>query len=420
MESLYKCECGYETHDKSHMRDHLNRKRPCIKGRDMSSIDINNTMIRNKKISDLSNYTDEEKKVRKNEQSNKRNLKRAAIGGRNELQYTKYMLSHMIQSSVRRKHPEPEFTTDTLFQILKDNSVYKIETTIGNLEIPLVLTNGYINSASVDRIDNSKGYMKDNIRIIPKFLNVDDEKMSKINLEDWDEILIARENPRNYEELFKIGNSIQNTYISKTFFYKLANSAYWHSINNNLVFNFNSIKECASFLIEKFIEQGGRCAYLKIPIFLESKHKFKASIERINHTIGYKKDNIVLIVSSLNCPPSGPKGSSETALGLNLDKLNKWTLLTKELEEKIDKQVEIERNTLSLIFEDLNIKEQNKKTSKYKGVHLHYNKFYARILFENKRIFLGSFKTEQEAAKAYNMKAIELYGDKANLNVIKE
>lgn len=46
-----------------------------------------------------------------------------------------------------------------------------------------------------------------------------------------------------------------------------------------------------------------------------------------------------------------------------------------------------------------------------------YKYFYSRIYQNGKAIYLGYHTTEYHAAKAYNRKAIELYGDKAMLNV---
>lgn len=61
-----------------------------------------------------------------------------------------------------------------------------------------------------------------------------------------------------------------------------------------------------------------------------------------------------------------------------------------------------------------------KYTSKYKGVSLRKenNTWRACIAKDNEYINLGHFKTEIEAALAYNKKALELYGDFANLNKI--
>jgi hypothetical protein len=45
-------------------------------------------------------------------------------------------------------------------------------------------------------------------------------------------------------------------------------------------------------------------------------------------------------------------------------------------------------------------------------------KFDVRIGTNNKNIYLGSYITEEQAAEAYNKKAIELFGEYAKLNII--
>jgi len=57
-------------------------------------------------------------------------------------------------------------------------------------------------------------------------------------------------------------------------------------------------------------------------------------------------------------------------------------------------------------------------TSRWKGVcwHKRDGKWRARIHFENNRKHLGCFKSEDEAALAYDTAAIELFGEFARLN----
>lgn len=69
---------------------------------------------------------------------------------------------------------------------------------------------------------------------------------------------------------------------------------------------------------------------------------------------------------------------------------------------------------------------QNRKwtrgSSKYKGVYWdkRYRKWCATICFEGRNYYLGSFDDEIEAAKAYDKKALELFGEFAYLNFPEE
>lgn len=57
-------------------------------------------------------------------------------------------------------------------------------------------------------------------------------------------------------------------------------------------------------------------------------------------------------------------------------------------------------------------------SSKYKGViwYKRYEKWFACVSFERKKYSLGYFNNEDDAAIAYNLKAIELHGEFAVLN----
>lgn len=57
-------------------------------------------------------------------------------------------------------------------------------------------------------------------------------------------------------------------------------------------------------------------------------------------------------------------------------------------------------------------------TSKFKGVNYHAinRKWIAQIRYRGKGIYLGSFSSPEEAAKIYDNKARELFGDYATFN----
>ena len=72
---------------------------------------------------------------------------------------------------------------------------------------------------------------------------------------------------------------------------------------------------------------------------------------------------------------------------------------------------------------NMNSRKTSKRTSSiYKGVHWSkwHNKLKATIVKDRKSIHLGYFHDEKEAAKAYNDKAIELFGEFACLNDVSD
>ncbi len=65
------------------------------------------------------------------------------------------------------------------------------------------------------------------------------------------------------------------------------------------------------------------------------------------------------------------------------------------------------------------IKPNRNYKSKYKGVHWNGYNWTARIQINKKeKINLGTFKTQEEAAEAYNREAVKYHGEYAYLNVI--
>lgn len=71
---------------------------------------------------------------------------------------------------------------------------------------------------------------------------------------------------------------------------------------------------------------------------------------------------------------------------------------------------------------NMRARSNDQKTSIYKGVRFHKTskRWEAYIRCQYKRIHIGSFKTESEAAIAYNWKALELFGEFARFNVLRD
>lgn len=68
----------------------------------------------------------------------------------------------------------------------------------------------------------------------------------------------------------------------------------------------------------------------------------------------------------------------------------------------------------------MNCKKQDNKSSIFKGVCLDKKslKWRSNIKINGKQKYLGNFNFEKDAALAYNKKAIEFFGEFANLNII--
>jgi hypothetical protein len=258
--------------------------------------------------------------------------------------FSKMLLYNLKNHCKFRNHEEPTWTVQDITKLLKENNTYNItDTVIGNLNFPLKLTNGYHNSASIDRIDNNLSYSLDNIEIRPYFLNT----VFKLTTANIRELIKIREQKQNEKELIEICKYINN-YDSKHFFYGLAKNAKANSDpKRNKTFNFPNIKSCGLFLINKFIEQGGRCAYSYIPIYPETFHTYRVSLERINPLLGYSKDNILLIVVGLNGSPAGQFlnkniNEEDRQIALSAGKFNQeyWNNCTKITPEIINKCIE--------------------------------------------------------------------------------
>lgn len=77
-------------------------------------------------------------------------------------------------------------------------------------------------------------------------------------------------------------------------------------------------------------------------------------------------------------------------------------------------------SNLRLVSKSLNSYNRTKKknaSSKYFGVYTNLEKWQSYIKHNGKSYYVGIFEKEEDAAEAYNKKAIELYGENANLNV---
>ena len=123
-------------------------------------------------------------------------------------------------------------------------------------------------------------------------------------------------------------------------------------------------------------------------------------------------------------------GYAHTGINKVIVSMHSYLMKKKETGTDIDKIDHINNNRLDNRMSNLRsvnsgVNNHNKKkkegcASNYIGVTKHGNNWRASISCNGTQERLGSHKTQVEAAKAYNKKAKELYGDNARLNIIIE
>lgn len=119
-------------------------------------------------------------------------------------QFSNTLMRYIKQVCVRGQYDIPSFS---IRDILINNPNYVVKNTIvGDLIFPMMLTNGYHNSASFNRINSKLGYITTNIEIRPCFLN----NTKKMNIDDFNYILKMRRNVQSDEELCEIAKHISS------------------------------------------------------------------------------------------------------------------------------------------------------------------------------------------------------------------
>jgi hypothetical protein len=125
-----------------------------------------------------------------------------------------------------------------------------------------------------------------------------------------------------------------------------------------------------------------------------SWHAFNNSKDQLVYARGWHRGRCVLMHRFLLDPPRG----------VQVDHINGDTLDNR-------------RENIRLATASQNLCNRRPfGKSGFKGVHRTRTAWLARIGFDGKSLHLGSFQTAEEAAKAYDAKAKERYGEFARLN----
>ena len=64
------------------------------------------------------------------------------------------------------------------------------------------------------------------------------------------------------------------------------------------------------------------------------------------------------------------------------------------------------------------LKGRGKRWSKYRGVSKNGNQWQVQIMLHKRKLYIGTYSTEEMAARIYDILSIKNRGDKANTNFI--
>ncbi len=178
---IYKCLCNYESTDRDRMmKKHLDRKIKCLSNLELDLDKLIISPRKSEKRENLKHLTEEEKYKRYLQQKIRIQTRFNKLGSMNIHYFAKQIFYGIKRNTKFRnikrdklKKDLHEITLtypDVLKMLIETNGLYIVNDTIyGTIKFPIVMTNGYHNSASFDRIDDNLGYNIDNIEIRPHF-----------------------------------------------------------------------------------------------------------------------------------------------------------------------------------------------------------------------------------------------------------
>lgn len=129
--------------------------------------------------------------------------------------------------------------------------------------------------------------------------------------------------------------------------------------------------------------------------------QFKWSYSNIGYAVRVKEKKPILMHRIINNTPDGMETDHKNQNTLDNRKVNLRTCTSSQNKRNRGRQ-------------------KNNTTSKYKGVcwDRRRKKWHPQIVSRGKKYYIGRFTCEKQAARAYNKKALELFGEFACLNEV--
>ena len=164
-------------------------------------------------------------------------------------------------------------------------------------KLPLETKYNSLHSASIDRINNDFGYVKGNIRIVCRSINLARNTHSDpVIIEFISNIKGSQFITREADKEHRITNLSKNSAPNKV----------EKSIRSWLKYKLHSARKRISHdlsidhLIRMWDSQGRSCKLSGLPMSYRCHCPYSASIDRIDNSLGYSEENIQLVCRSVN------------------------------------------------------------------------------------------------------------------------
>lgn len=216
-------------------------------------------------------------------------------------------------------------------------------------------------------------------------------------------------------------NKITQKYRGEIEYNKEAYRTKWYDTVNDALYAFREIQKMISIMKNMELEK-----HYNQPILYDENHN---AIIRISNGDEIIVDEDLWYEINKYSWVSNPYGYYQGLVDRKLVKIHQFVyqlvygyvpkLIDHSNKNKSDNRIKnlIEKNHSE---NNHNKCKHKNASSKYYGVSLHSGKkhWQVKIKKDGEEFYLGIYKNEIDAALAYNEKAIELYGDHANLNII--
>jgi hypothetical protein len=240
------------------------------------------------------------------QKSRAREDKYRQIGTRSFEQHTRILFKSMRSSTKARNkngrnHCEVEWKTLEEFrEYAREITEFRVNDRVA---FQLQWTNGFPNTVSMQRWDDSIGYTRANAEPIPVCLNTS-KCFTKQDLANFISNIVKMD----LDSLLLNVNALQTTYFASKFT-RMVVGGNNKSVRGHEV-EFADTIEVRRFICEQYVRQGGLCAYTGAMLHVSKRgdqfNAFTMSMERRNPMEGYTKANVLLVCQGVNGIIPGP------------------------------------------------------------------------------------------------------------------